>query len=100
MDKLQKMEEQLGKYTGSIDEEGSAKFNEALDYVSTHLTPEVRKRMTIFVEEGPGRLLQQTEREPESCRGHHSEKPQGRDGDHSAELAAGIHVVCIGGTAL
>ena len=52
MDKLQKMEEQLGKYTGSIDEEGSAKFNEALDYVSTHLTPEVRERMTIFVEEG------------------------------------------------
>ena len=52
MDKLQKMEEQLRKYTGSIDEEGSAKFNEALDYVSTHLTPEVRERMTIFVEEG------------------------------------------------
>ena len=52
MDKLQEMEEQLRKYTGSIDEEGSAKFNEALDYVSTHLTPEVRQRMTIFVEEG------------------------------------------------
>ncbi|MBQ8221077.1 MAG: hypothetical protein IJZ31_07740 [Bacteroidaceae bacterium] len=52
MDKLQEMEEQLRKYTGSIDEEGSAKFNEALDYVSTHLTPEVRERMTIFVEEG------------------------------------------------
>lgn len=52
MDKLQEMEEQLQKYTGSIDEEGSAKFNEALDYVSTHLTPEVRERMTIFVEEG------------------------------------------------
>lgn len=52
MDKLQEMEEQLRKYTGSIDEEGSAKFNEALDYVSTHLTPEMRERMTIFVEEG------------------------------------------------
>lgn len=52
MDKLQEMEEQLRKYTGSIDEEGSAKFNEALDYVGTHLTPEVRERMTIFVEEG------------------------------------------------
>ena len=52
MDKLQEMEEQLRKYTGSIDEEGSAKFNEALDYVSTHLTPEVRKRMTLFVEDG------------------------------------------------
>ena len=52
MDKLQEMEEQLRKYTGSIDEEGSAKFNEVLDYVSTHLTPEVRERMTIFVEEG------------------------------------------------
>ena len=52
MDKLQEMEEQLRKYTGSIDEEGSAKFNEALDYVSTHLTPEVRKRMTLLVEEG------------------------------------------------
>jgi len=52
MDKLQEMEEQLRKYTGSIDEEGSAKFDEALDYVSTHLTPEVRERMTIFVEEG------------------------------------------------
>lgn len=52
MDKLQEMEEQLRKYTGSIDEEGSAKFNEALGYVSTHLTPEVRERMTIFVEEG------------------------------------------------
>lgn len=52
MDKLQEMEEQLRKYTGSIDEEGSAKFNEALDYVSTHLTLEVRERMTIFVEEG------------------------------------------------
>lgn len=52
MDKLQEMEEQLRRYTGSIDEEGSVKFNEALDYVSTHLTPEVRERMTIFVEEG------------------------------------------------
>ena len=52
MDKLQEMEEQLRKYTGSIDKEGSAKFNEALDYVSTHLTPEVRKRMTLFVEDG------------------------------------------------
>ena len=52
MDKLQEMEEQLQKYTGSIDEEGSAKFNEALDYVSTHLTPEVRKRMTLFVKDG------------------------------------------------
>lgn len=52
MDKLQEMEEQLRKYTGSIDEEGSAKFNEVLDYVSTHLTSEVRERMTIFVEEG------------------------------------------------
>ncbi len=49
MDKLQEMEEQLRKYTGSIDEEGSAKFNEALDYVSTHLTPEVRERMTIYI---------------------------------------------------
>ena len=73
MDKLQEMEEQLQKYTGSIDEEGSAKFNEALDYVSTHLTPEVRERMTIFVNEGLERCGKEIIDYIESC------EPEKRD---------------------
>ena len=47
-----------------------------------------------------GRVLQQAERKPEPCRGHHPEKPQGRDRDRPAQLAAGIHVVLVGGTAI
>lgn len=52
MDKLKEMENQLRQYVGCRDEEGRAKFLEALEYVSKHITPEVRERMTLFVEEG------------------------------------------------
>lgn len=52
MDKLSEMEERLHKYVGSRNEEEKAKFNEALEYVSTHLTPEVRERMRKSVNEG------------------------------------------------
>ena len=52
MDKLQEMESQLRQHVGCRDEEGKAKFTEALEYVSKHITPEVRERMTKFVEEG------------------------------------------------
>lgn len=52
MDKLQEMESQLRQHVGCRDEEGKAKFTEALEYVSKHITPEVRERMTKFIEEG------------------------------------------------
>ena len=52
MDKLLEMEEQLKRNVGAMDEEGKAKFKEALDYVCEHATPEVRERMKQFVCEG------------------------------------------------
>ena len=52
MDKLQEMEKQLRECTGCVDEEGRAKFVEALEYVSKHITPEVCERMTQFVIDG------------------------------------------------
>lgn len=52
MDKLKEMENQLRQHVGCRDEEGRAKFLEALEYVSKHITPEVCERMTLFVEEG------------------------------------------------
>ena len=52
MNKLQEMEKQLCEYVGRRDDEGRAKFVEALEYVSKHITPEVRERMTKFIEEG------------------------------------------------
>lgn len=52
MDKLHEMENQLRQYVGCRDDEGRVKFLEALEYVSKHITPEMRERMTLFVEEG------------------------------------------------
>ena len=76
MDKLQEMEIQLRQYVGCRDEEGRAKFIEALEYVSKHITPEVRERMTKFIKEGY-----------EHCRKEIMEVIESREPEKRAEVA-------------